>query len=416
MNEQTNLFRRVAERGDRLREERDAEREVYRRLFDRPHEARARAKRPLRAVALAFAAVVAVAALIALLLSPPSPRQEETLSFIVGGAPGATMTWIDVPDAVTPIRFSDGTAVVLQPGARARVDAASPRGAEVSLEDGRAMISVVPKRDARWLFHAGDYDVRVTGTVFELAWSRADKTLFVQMHEGSVVVSGPELPAPRVLVTGESVIISARKHATQEPTSPNPAVERTPPAPAPAPSGSASSVARAASATASAPAEPSAPVSSPPSFRALSEKGELHAAFERLEPSFDEEVARSDAAGLMEIGRICRLTGHGERAATAYLAVRDRYAGSSHAANAAFDLGGLRFSSRPSEAETWFRTFLAEAGASPLASAARGRLLELAIARGGSDVRGLAEDYLAHHPDGAHAELARATLAGKRGP
>jgi hypothetical protein len=400
MNDIARILRDVTERGDELRQERGAAEEARRKLFE-TEEVAPRTPAMPRVVWLAAAA--ALLAFVAVFVF----RREETLSFAVAGRTGTTMTWIDVTEGVTPVRFSDGTQVLLQPGARARVDVATARGAEVSIEAGRAVVSVVPKPDAHWVFHAGDYDVRVTGTVFDLAWSRDDKSLFVQMHEGSVVITGPDLAEPRVLQAGESLSLGQRAKETtasapaeapkHEPASPAHPVAESPEPAAAAGGGS----------PAPAPRTPAA------TWRDLASQGDNKGACALLEPSFATEVGAADAAGLLEIARVCRLGGSAERANTAYLALRSKYPGTPEAAQAAFALGGLRFASDPSAAKTWFSTFLAEAPNHALASAARGRLLELAVAAKSADAKQVAADYLANHPDGAHAALARSTLARK---
>ncbi len=404
MRDIARLLRDVTDRGDELRRERGAAAEARRRLFDDEELVLPRVRLLPKVAWLA-----AAAALVALLVWFVVPRTE-SLSFAVAGRAGTTMTWIDVSIGVTPIRFSDGTQILLHPGARARVDAATERGADISLEAGRAVVSVVPKKDAHWVFHAGDYDVRVTGTVFELTWSGDDKSLLVQMHEGSVVVTGPDLPEPRVLTAGQSVLLGKGSDAS---------VDAAPPATnaAQAPTASAAALVDAATSPAPGgptPVSPAAPSAEPPPrWRDVASRGDHKAAYALLDPIFASELASADAAGLLEIARVCRLGGNAERANAAYLAVRSKHPGTAEASQAAFALGGLRFSSDPSAARTWFRTFLAESPSHALASAARGRVLELAVSAKSADAREVAAEYLANHPDGAHAELARTTLAPK---
>ncbi len=403
MRDIARLLRDVTDRGDELRRRRGAAAEARSRLFDDEEMALPRVRLLPRAAWLA-----AAAALVALLVFLVVPR-DESLSFAVAGRSGTTMTWIDVSVGVTPIRFSDGTQVLLHPGARARVDAATERGADISLEAGRAVVSVVPKANAHWVFHAGDYDVRVTGTVFELTWSGDDKSLLVQMHEGSVVVTGPDLPEPRVLTAGQSVLLGQRSNASADAAPPASNAPPVPPASGAALADGATSPAFPNGPTPVSPAAPSA--EPPPRWRDVASRGDHKAAYALLDPIFASELASADAAGLLEIARICRLGGNTERANAAYLAVRSKHPGTAEASQAAFALGGLRFSSDPSAAKTWFRTFLAESPSHALASAARGRLLELAVSAKSADAREVAGEYLANHPDGAHAELARTTLA-----
>ena len=92
-------------------------------------------------LALAAVLLVAVFALKeAVFWNPP-------LSFTVGGDTGVLRDWESAPDdARLPIRFSDGSLVDLEPGARARVVAVGRAGAEIVIESGRAHLEVVPAR------------------------------------------------------------------------------------------------------------------------------------------------------------------------------------------------------------------------------------------------------------------------------
>ena len=310
--------------------------------------------------------------------------------------------WSSAPDgaplAVTDqdvMRFEDGTMITLKPGARARVERRDERGATIIVEQGSLYAAVVKHSDARWSFHAGPYVVTVTGTAFDLSWT--PPTLRIVMHQGSVEVSGPDIDVPRAIVAGQSAVFPA-------------AVD-----PAPAPAGTANEGATSASPaaspsdTATAPSSASSTVSADePTWQQRAAEGDHKAAFRAVAPRLDAELSTLDAGSMVRLATVARLSGHPGAARRVYLKIRERFAGTPSAAEAAFSLGGFAFASNGAEAERWLRLFLVEAPGSGLASAARGRLLELAIRRG--DGRAAADEYLRHHPDGSHAALARDTL------
>ena len=76
-----------------------------------------------------------------------------------------------------PIHFSHGSLVRLDPAARARIVEVADRGSRILLESGMAHASIVHHADTRWSVQAGPFDVRVTGTQFDVAWDSAARAL-----------------------------------------------------------------------------------------------------------------------------------------------------------------------------------------------------------------------------------------------
>jgi ferric-dicitrate binding protein FerR (iron transport regulator) len=101
------------------------------------------------------------------------------------------------------LSFSDGTRVDLQDGARARIAAVDAHGARLAIENGHAALNVAHLPAAAWYVDAGPFVIQVTGTQFDVDWSSYDDTLSVDLHEGSLVVSGPPAPAGVLLRAGQ---------------------------------------------------------------------------------------------------------------------------------------------------------------------------------------------------------------------
>ena len=113
--------------------------------------------------ALAFGA--AAAAAVVFVRSRP-------LDITVGGEADVGGHWISAPhDNPVPLRFSDGTEMMLAPEAHARVLDVTRKGAHVMLESGKANISVTPNIGGQWTFTAGPFNVEVKGTRFAMVWS-----------------------------------------------------------------------------------------------------------------------------------------------------------------------------------------------------------------------------------------------------
>lgn len=101
------------------------------------------------------------------------------------------------------LAFSDGTEVDLQDGARARIAAVDAHGARLAIENGHAALNIARLPGAAWYVDAGPFVIQVTGTQFDVDWSSYDDTLSVDLHDGSLVVSGPPAPAGVLLRAGQ---------------------------------------------------------------------------------------------------------------------------------------------------------------------------------------------------------------------
>src|SRR5262249_18613403 len=138
-------------------------------------------------------------------------------------------------------------------------------------------------------------------------------------------------------------------------------------------------------------------------------------AYELVREDFDRECRDRGSADLRLLGDVARLSGHTGQARLAYIALRDRFAATPEAADAAFALGRLALEKEGDRvaAQRWFETHLRERPQGPLAAAALGRLMEL---EGGDPDRAtlLAREYLKKYPNGPHAASAHKVLDADR--
>jgi transmembrane sensor len=416
------LGRHVARREDALLAGVEPDEAARRRLAEyvarRASEPRPRRASPLRTplIGLALAALLVLGIVSLDWLRP-------ALSFNVGkaAAPGKLMTWESAPpDAPLPLRFSDGTRVELEPGARARVVALGPVGADVVLESGRAHVDVVPVRgrlpgESAWRVSTGPFAIEVKGTRFDVGWDARKGELALDLFEGSVVVQGCGAGESQSLEAGQGLRAScggerwkvapiAALAASAAPKPAVPPVAQVPPPPESEPAPAVS--ARAAS----------APRASR-SWQALARAGHAASAYRVVLGDFDALCERAAASDLWLLGDVARLNDDTERARLAYQSLRRRFPGSALAAQAAFALGRLDVASGGSEATSWFERYLAEQPSGSLAPAAHDWLLELALQSGDrARQRAVARRYLERQPAGAHAQDARRILESKSAP
>jgi transmembrane sensor len=388
--------------------------------FQEPSNTTRRRGRPLL---LAIAAALCIGAIV--VLSSWSSRA--AVSFELGSPPvrGEVGEWVAASSAAPlGVRFSEGTLLTLDPGARMRVTKTSPRGADVLIERGKLHAAVVHTgSDSRWALHAGPFDVRVTGTSFDASWDPDTETFDLLMKDGSVNVSGPLLPHGRAFRAGEHMMISVRdarmelKTASAEPVAPDLTPTALPLTPNPVtPKGEGGEDIGKAAPPVSPREEKGGPRA--PTWQELSAAGKHRDALAAVEQrGFEQEIGHASAAELLALADTARFAGRPGRAREALLALRKRFGAKGHSA---FLLGKIAADQQGAgaEAATWFDISLAEEPNGALAEQALGRLLEIKKRRDPEAARSLAARYLQKYPRGAYAALARSLgdVGGKAPP
>jgi TolA-binding protein len=382
-----------------------------------------------RALVLPLAAALAAVVLAAVVLVV---RPRDPLRFDLGTAePGAVGAWVAAPrGAARPIRFSDGSLLVLAPEGRARVTSVDADGAEVALERGALEVSVVHREHTRWTLRSGPFQVHVIGTRFDLRWDADAERLDVALREGAITVSGPVVGDARAVRAGERLTISK---TTLEVGSIDGAPDNAPPAaapagdaPAPAPIAPSAPIAplpplppptavRGHASAAVPTAAPATPEEEAPGWRALAHEARYKDALAAAErEGFDGLCASAGAGDLRALGDVARLGGSSARASQALRALRSRFPGTAEAASAAFLLGRMAQDQGRDYAGAagWLTRYLGEQPGGEFAADAAGRLVEVEDRMGDeAAARRAAERYLAAYPNGSHAAYARSVLA-----
>jgi TolA-binding protein len=346
------------------------------------------------------------------------------LSYRVGDGPalrpGDFLEAADDP-AGTDVAFSDGTRVRLEPRARGRVVDLDGDGARVALYAGRAHVDVRHRANARWLFQAGPFDVRVHGTAFTIAWNPATTHFDLVMESGVVSVAGPISGGEMVVHAGESLSIGLNDGAGATGSAAQAKVPPVEDAPG------------AAEAAAPAPRGPTEPRSARRRDVAMPDAERVHALQDWRAALADGHagavVADAQRRGLARVleaassedlaalADAARYIGDGDLARRALLVQRRRFPGSSRAAEASFLLGRLDDESAgTASALSWYDRYLAEAPAGAYVSEALGRkMMALERAHRRDEAVAIASDYLRRFPRGSYAHAA-GVLVGRAGP
>jgi len=396
-------------------------------------------KRKARARLIAASSALTLTA-IAIVVATNRPVRE-SVTFQIDGAlqNGNVGSYVSAPpERSIGLHFSEGSKVVFSPSSRGRIAGTTPKGATLVLEDGHARADIIHRQDTQWQVFAGPYVVGVTGTSFDVGFNNATQTFELNMHAGSVRVTGPGLKNPIEIRDQQRISLSlrnrnategtaaARDSANSEPgvkagsiasSSCVPASATAPPLLPPQPRTSQTREIKSVNdnSTASLPttAQERHLVPATESFSQLGTKG-LHARIIEQAERFDvDQVTATVSAGeLLALGNAARFMGKTAIALKAYGALRDRFAGAADSAAAAFFLGRLTEPTNPGASMQWYEKYLAEAPNGVFIPDASGRhLVLLNQVRGKEAALEPARDYLERFPSGPYAGFARKILS-----
>jgi ferric-dicitrate binding protein FerR (iron transport regulator) len=297
------------------------------------------------------------------------------------------------------VRFSDGSRLQLNGGARARLVELDAAGAHVLLEEGLAHVEVEPNAHARYRISAGPFGVRVTGTRFDVRWDPEQDQFDLDLTRGHVEVSGCVFGRGYGMRAGQRVHASCKRgefDVTER------GAERAVVPPAAAVTARAEDHARTGRERERARRT---------DWQVLAQQGKYAQAL--AGGDFEQRCAQATGEQLVLLADAAHYAGEHDQEGYALRLLRQRFAGTARGALAAFALGRLEFDvyGEYRKAAEWFGTYLKEQPAGPLVREARGRLIEATAKAGDARrARELAQAYLHEYPDGPHAELARSLL------
>jgi len=372
-----------------------------------------RARHARRRQFLALAALAAASLGLFLWFAPWSQRP---LSYRVNG--GAVSEGTILGQAGTAVAFSDGSRLQLTSDARARIEQLTAHGARVDLIDGEIAVDIVKAANNAWFVQAGPYQVHVVGTAFDVRWAKERRRIEVDLHRGSVIVTGPHIDGQLRLQAGQRLTSAADGAST---------VTRMdsagPSAPAvPASSALSTSDAPKSAATGGTESEAEHVVdlsaASPPprdaaaiGWSRLVAQGEFQRVLDAAQKrGIDGVLATGTQAELAALADAARYGRNPDLARRALLAERKRFARAAAARGAAFFLGGIE-PEGSAAALAWYETYLAESPRGPYAPQALGRRMMIVHRRSGSAASvPLAREYLRAFAQGPYASAAHKIL------
>lgn len=353
------------------------------------------------AVALGSATVLAGA----LLFTQSAPSQ---LSFqVAGGALDANGRVVGQEH--TQIKFSDGSEATLERGTEARVTNITERGADVVLTHGSMRVHIAKKPQAAWKVAAGPYDVRVTGTAFDVSWSNQAQAFDLRMETGAVIVTGP--------LAGSGIVLRAGQHLFGGVAEGRLTVEggntSASPAPAVAALEPVQPLERRSVPEGAAPA-PLTPNPAPPApaeahaWTRQVAQGHFNAVLNEAEQrGLDRTLASGSLEELAALADAARYAGRSAVAKRVLLAERQRFPSSRPARDAAFFLGRIAEEGGGGAIE-WYERYVSESPRGAYASQAFGRKMMLLYKQRGNSAAGpVATEYLSRYPNGPYAAAAR---------
>lgn len=300
----------------------------------------------------------------------------------------------------TQIRFSDGSEVVLEPGADTHIQKLDENGGRVSIDEGTARVAIAKRPGASWTVDAGPYTVKVTGTAFSVHWSKKEQAFEIAMVSGSVIVTGPLVGSGMALHAGQRVRTGKGKLLIDTTDAARSKVSSVAPTPIDL---------DALPLSADAPPAPGAGLPGGAlDWSRRAAQGEFAAVIEAAERrGLDVTLATASLADLAALADSARYARRASLAKRVLMAERKRFPASSAARDAAFFLGRLA-EDDGSGALEWYDRYLADSPRGTYASQALGRKMMLVYQqRGAASARAIADDYLARYPSGPYAAAAR---------
>jgi hypothetical protein len=372
--------------------------------------ARNQNRSPRRAItrvfaAAAFAAMLVVGIGLWMAASKPIEYTVEAGTIDEGGYIRATGV------AGPTVRFSEGSQIGFLTSSRGRINSTTHDGAQLTVEDGGAEVSIVHRPRARWLVDVGPFAITVIGTSFKVQWSSVDEVLDLRMHAGIVDVRGPLGTGSITVKAGQRLVVRVRSGEVRlDPDRGEAAFVREEPSDdlGAVPSNDDRVTANPTRPHADRRATGSRP-SEARNWTKLLANGEFRSILSQAEQMSIESAltatSKQDLAALADAARYLRRTDVAERALTAQ---RQRFKGSVQAKEAAFLLGRLaEDASKLSEAVSWYDTYLSEAPNGSYASEGLGRKMVAIQKMGGTEMaRQVARQYLDRFPRGAYAGAA----------
>lgn len=296
------------------------------------------------------------------------------------------------------IQFSDSSVIELRPYTTLRVSLVEGGAVVARLMQGALKANVHHHDRTDYRFQAGDYEVKVVGTAFDLAFEPEPARFDLNLREGRVVVAdgtgqtrfvraGEQLHLPthdgasgKSQKAGEEVDLESLETGSQQ--------------------------------------HAGKPSTASPSYKELARRGQFQAIVTAARRAgIDRVLAAKGASELHELGQAARYTGQTALAEKVFSHLSSHHGRSPEGRSAAFFRGRLaEDGGRLQQAQQHYHAYLAQGGGSYAAEALGREMTLVQKTAGPNAAQPLATEYLRRFPRGAYRDLARTLALGSAAP
>jgi TolA-binding protein len=303
------------------------------------------------------------------------------------------------------VTFSDKSTVLLAPKTSVNLEVVESGKVRFGLERGRIHAHIAHHEDTDYRFRAGEYEVFVTGTEFDLSFEPSRGSGLLDMQEGSVEVSGPKGRLGRVLGGEKLALVGAPAKAEEPAVPPHEPVK----APAAEEPGERDDATASGAGDASSARVPSAHRSVTPSYRSLAKQARFAEIVKDAENrGLKAVLATKSPEELAELAHAARYVGRGDLATRVLKSLVQSHPTSSAAQSAHFFLGRIAEANGESQkAAREYDIYVKSRPGGSYVAEALGRRMALAQKSGDlSLATSLARQYLKRFPSGPYRAAA----------
>lgn len=302
------------------------------------------------------------------------------------------------------VRFSDSSVIELRPYTTLRVSLVEGGAVVARLVQGALKANVHHHDQTDYRFQAGDYEVKVVGTAFDLAFEPEPARFDLNLREGRVVVAD-RAGATRFVRAGEQLHLPAN---AQNGAREGAVAARTT-------SSGAEGVDLDSLATGTTPSKHAAAA---PSYKDLARRGQFQAiVVAARRAGVDRVLGTKGPSELHELAQAARYTGQTALAEKVFSHLASQHGRSPEGRSAAFFRGRLaEDGGRLQQAQQHYHAYLSQGGGSYAAEALGREMTLVQKSAGPAAARPLAAEYLRRFPRGAYRDLARTLALGSAAP
>lgn len=296
------------------------------------------------------------------------------------------------------IQFSDSSVIELRPYTTLRVSLAEGGAVVARLMQGALKANVHHHDRTDYRFQAGDYEVKVVGTAFDLAFEPEPARFDLNLREGRVVVADGT-GQTRFVRAGEQLHLPTQDGAAGKSEEAREEVDLES-----LETGSQQHAGRQSTAS--------------PSYKDLARRGQFQAIVTAARRAgIDRVLAAKGPSELHELGQAARYTGQTALAEKVFSHLSAHHGRSPEGRSAAFFRGRLaEDGGRLQQAQQHYHAYLAQGGGSYAAEALGREMTLVQKTAGPAKAQPLAAEYLRRFPRGAYRDLARTLALGSAAP